>query len=184
MFVLVGLLVLGSGCSGTESAGGFCDSTAHALKNAVKDVMNHDHPFDRSAFIARLRAIDLSELAVAAKENTPEWIYAYFLFAQGLAEYRQRHFETAITLMEGDAGKVMGPCPQLVIAMAHYRLGDSHEAHDTLAAALKMADWDLSQVRSHEHWIWHIVRREAEATISFEPQSAAANDPSVISKAP
>jgi hypothetical protein len=71
-----------------------------------------------------------------------------------------------------------------VIAMAQYRLGDSQEAHDTLAAALKMADWDLSQVRSHEHWIWQILRREAEATIPSEPQSASANDQSVISKAP
>ena len=68
LFVLVGLLALGSGCSGTKSAGGFCDSTANALKKAVKDVMNHDHPFDRSAFIARLRAIDLSELGDADRQ--------------------------------------------------------------------------------------------------------------------
>jgi hypothetical protein len=66
--VLVGLLVLGSGCSSAESAGGFCDSTANALKKAVKDVMNHDHPFDRSAFIARLRAIDLSDLGDADQQ--------------------------------------------------------------------------------------------------------------------
>jgi serine/threonine-protein kinase len=114
-------------------------------------------------------ASDLAELAVAAKENTSEWIYPYFLFVQGLAEYRQGHFGTAITLMEGNASKVMGPCPQLVIAMAQYRLGDSQEAHDTLVAALNMADWDLSQVRSHENWIWHILRREAEATIQPIP---------------
>src|SRR4029077_4343223 len=37
-------------------------------------------------------ANDLVDLAIAAKENTPEWIYPYFLFAQGLAEYRQGHF--------------------------------------------------------------------------------------------
>jgi len=111
-------------------------------------------------------AIDLVDVAVAAKANTPEWVYAYFLFAQGLAEYRQQHYETAITLMEGDAGKVMGPCPRLVIAMAQHRLGDSQEAHDTLAAALMEANWDLSEVRSHDQWIWHILRREAEATVN------------------
>jgi serine/threonine-protein kinase len=110
-------------------------------------------------------AIDLAELAVAARANTPEWIYPYFLFAQGLAEYRQGHFETAITIMEGDAATVMGPCPRFVTAMAQYRLGDAREAHDTLVTALNMANWDLSRVRIHEHWIWHILRREAEATI-------------------
>jgi hypothetical protein len=68
VFVLVCLLVLGSSCSGTESAVGFCDTTANALTKAVKDVMNHDHPFDRSAFIARLRAIDLSELGEADRQ--------------------------------------------------------------------------------------------------------------------
>jgi len=129
-------------------------------------------------------AIDLTDLAVASKANTPEWIYAYFLFAQGLAEYRQGHFQTAITIMEGDAGKVMGPCPRFVTAMAQYRLGNAQEARDTLATALNMADWDLSRVRSHDQWIWHILRREAEGTIPSEPQAAAAHDQSVTSKAP
>jgi serine/threonine-protein kinase len=110
-------------------------------------------------------AIDLVDLAIAAKANTPEWIYPYFLFAQGLAEYRQGHFQTAITIMEGEAGTVMGPCPRFVTAMAKYRLGDEDEARVTLDTALKMANWDLSHVRSHDQWIWHIVRREAEATI-------------------
>jgi eukaryotic-like serine/threonine-protein kinase len=110
-------------------------------------------------------AIDLADLAVAAKANTPEWVYPYFLFAQGLAEFRQGHFETAITIMEGDAATIMGPCPRFVTAMAQYHLGDAHEARDTLATALGMANWDLSQVRSHDQWIWHVLRREAEGTI-------------------
>jgi serine/threonine-protein kinase len=68
--------------------------------------------------------------------------------------------------------------------MAQYRLGNAQEARDTLATALNMADWDLSRVRSHDQWIWHILRREAEGTIPSEPQAAAAHDQSVTLKAP
>ena len=35
------------------------------------------------------KAVALTDRAVAAKESIPAWIYRYFLFAQGLAEYRQ-----------------------------------------------------------------------------------------------
>jgi len=78
--------------------------------------------------------------------------------------------------MEGDAGKVMGPCPRLVIAMSQYRLGDAAKARDTFARALKMANWDLSHVRSHSQWIWHIVRREAESVILANPPGSAEGD--------
>jgi eukaryotic-like serine/threonine-protein kinase len=110
-------------------------------------------------------AIHLVDLAIASKGKTQAWIYRYFLFAQGLAKYRQGNFETAITLLEGEAAKVLGPCPRLVIAMAQYRLGDSQKARETLDAALGMANWDLSPVHGHDQWIAHILRREAEATI-------------------
>src|SRR5262249_5801116 len=66
-------------------------------------------------------AAALAERAVAAKATTPEWIYPYFLFAQGLAEYRQGRFDSAISIMKADAGTVMGPAPRLVIATAQYR---------------------------------------------------------------
>ena len=35
------------------------------------------------------RAAALIDRAVAAKGSTPDWIYRFFLFAKGLAEYRQ-----------------------------------------------------------------------------------------------
>src|SRR5262249_17418680 len=46
------------------------------------------------------KATALADRALAAKASIPEWIYRYFLFAKGLAEYRQGRFDAAIALME------------------------------------------------------------------------------------
>jgi serine/threonine-protein kinase len=116
-------------------------------------------------------AATLAERAVAAKATTPQWIYPYFLFAQGLAEYRQGHFDRAISIMTADAGTVMGPAPRIVIAMAEYRNGQKEEARKTLATAISTFDWSAAEVGSRDHWIWHVLRREAEAMIF--PNTAA-----------
>ncbi len=110
-------------------------------------------------------AIVLADRAVAAKSTTPDWIYPYFLFAKGLAEFRQGHFESAISIMDGEAAAVMGPCPRLVIAMAKYRLGNEEEARAVLAKAVSAVDWSVAEVRSHDQWIWHVLRHETEAVI-------------------
>jgi serine/threonine-protein kinase len=110
-------------------------------------------------------AAQLAERAVAARATTPEWIYPYFLFAQGLAEYRQGHFESAISIMTGDAATVMGPAPRLVLAMAEQGQGQTEEARKTLAAAISSFDWSAAEVGSRDHWIWHVLRREAESII-------------------
>jgi serine/threonine-protein kinase len=110
-------------------------------------------------------AAALAERAVATKGTTPRWVYPYFLFAQGLAEYRQGRFDSAISIMRADAGTVMGPAPRLVVAMAEYRNGQKEEARQTLAAAISSFDWSAAQVGSRDHWIWHVLRREAEAMI-------------------
>ncbi len=110
-------------------------------------------------------ATRLAEIAVAAKPTTKEWIYPYYLFVKGLAEYRQGHFESAIAIMDSDAAKVMGPCPRFVKAMATYRLGHEQEARAMLAAEIAANDWRMSEARSHDQWIWHVLRREAEATV-------------------
>jgi serine/threonine-protein kinase len=110
-------------------------------------------------------AATLAERAVAAKATTPQWIYPYFLFAQGLAEYRQGRFDSAISIMSADAGTVMGPAPRLVIAMAEYRNGQREEARETLAAAISSFDWSAAEAGSRDHWIWHVLRREAESLI-------------------
>src|SRR5262249_43942156 len=88
-----------------------------------------------------------------------------FLFAQGLAEYRQGRFDRAISIMRADAGTVMGPAPRLVIAMAQYRKGQEEEARKTFAAEVIRFDWGLAHAISRDHWIWHVLRREAEALI-------------------
>jgi serine/threonine-protein kinase len=116
-------------------------------------------------------AVTLAECAVAAKSTTLEWVYPYYLFVQGLAEYRQGHFESAISTMQTKAGAVMGPCPRFLIAMAKYRLGDEREARTMLAAEIGTIDWSLAEVRGHDQWLWHVLRREAEALIF--PNTAA-----------
>jgi len=116
-------------------------------------------------------AAALAERAVAARATTAQWVYPYFLFAQGLAEYRQGRFDSAISIMRADAATVMGPAPRLVIAMAEYRQGQTQEARKTLAAAIAGFDWSAAQVGGRDDWIWHVLRREAETMIF--PNTAA-----------
>jgi len=102
---------------------------------------------------------------VAARDQTPQWIFGYFKFAEGLAEYRQDHFDNAISIMKAQAGSVMGPAPRLIIAMAQYRKGETDEARKTLAAAMVRFDWSPRHADRRDHFIMHILRREAEAMI-------------------
>jgi serine/threonine-protein kinase len=108
-------------------------------------------------------AVALADRALAANATTSKWVYQYFLFAKGLAEYRQGRLDSAISIMNAKANRVMGPCPRLVIAMAKYRLGDKQTARSLLAAEIEAVDW---QVRSHDQWIWHVLRREAEGLLN------------------
>jgi serine/threonine-protein kinase len=116
-------------------------------------------------------AVALADRAVAAKETTPEWVYPYYLFAKGLTEYRQGHFDRAISIMNVEARTAMGPCPRFVTAMSKFRLGDVAEARRILAAEISACDWSMSQVRSHDQWVWHVICREAEGLIF--PNTAA-----------
>jgi serine/threonine-protein kinase len=111
------------------------------------------------------KGVALADLAVAAKETAQEWVYPYFLFAKGLAEYRQGRLESAITILSGQASTVMGPSPRLVVAMAQYRLGQMGAARKTLAAAVGDFDWSAHLVDQRDFMIWHILRREAEGLI-------------------
>ena len=110
-------------------------------------------------------AAALADLAVAASESVPRWIRPYFLFAQGLADYRRGKFDGAISVMRGDAGSVMGPAPSLVIAMAEHRMGRYEEARKALAEQMITFDWSPREAGTRDHWIWHALRREAEAMI-------------------
>jgi serine/threonine-protein kinase len=110
-------------------------------------------------------AATLAERAVAAKETTPEWDYPYFLFALGLTEYRRGRFDRAISILDPIATRVLGPCPRLVLAMANHRLGREREARESLATVIGEVDWSLNRVRSHDQWLWHVLRREAEVLV-------------------
>ena len=109
-------------------------------------------------------ASQLAQRAVEAKD-TPQWLYRYYQFAQGLAEYRKDHFDSAIALMRGPAAGVMGPAPRLVVAMCQYRKGQTQEARQTMAAAIVRFDWSARHADRRDHFIMHILRREAEAMI-------------------
>jgi serine/threonine-protein kinase len=115
---------------------------------------------------AELRqAAALTDRAVAARGSTPAWIYRYFLFARGLADYRQGRLANAISIMEGEGSRVMGPAPRLVLAMAQHAQGQIVQARKTLAAAVLAFNWSAEQADCRDVWIIHILRREAEAMI-------------------
>jgi serine/threonine-protein kinase len=111
------------------------------------------------------QAVALAERAAAADRARYQRIYPHFLFVQGLAEYRQGRFDRAIATMRGDASRVLGPAPRLVLAMALHRSGEEAEARQTLAAAVRDHDWRANQVRDQDGWIYHVLRREAERMI-------------------
>ncbi len=111
------------------------------------------------------RAAALADRAVAARGSTPAWIHPYIFFAKGLAEYRQGRLASAISLMKGEASKVMGPAPRLILAMAQHDQGQKEQARRTLASAVVTFDWSATQADYRDVWILHILRREAEAKI-------------------
>jgi serine/threonine-protein kinase len=116
------------------------------------------------------RAVGLIEYAVAAGRSKPGWANPYFQFAKGLAEYRQCRLGSTISMMEmsmmeGEATKVIQPAPRLILAMAQLRRGQKEEARKTLAGAILAFDWSASRADNHNAWICHILRREAEALI-------------------
>ena len=111
------------------------------------------------------QAAKLVDRAVAAKEAVSDWIYPYFLFAKGLAEYRQGRPAEAITILRGEAAKVLGPAPKLLLAMSQHRAGRTANARTTLAAAIASYDWSPSKADTRDAWMYHILRQEAEALI-------------------
>jgi serine/threonine-protein kinase len=109
--------------------------------------------------------VALTERAVTGGRLGHEVVYPFFLFTEGLARYRQGRFDDAIKLMNGEATSVMRPSPRLVLAMAQYQKGQKNQARKTLTAAIHSYDWSASRVDTHDAWIAHILRREAETLI-------------------
>ena len=112
------------------------------------------------------RAAALIDRALAAdKSRYAAWATPFFLFAKGLAEYRRNSLRSAIAILEGEASRVMGPAPRIVLAMARYRSGEREEARRTLASAVIDHDWRAASADEREIWMYHVLRREAEAML-------------------
>jgi serine/threonine-protein kinase len=110
------------------------------------------------------QAVALAGRAVAKLEGD-RWAHSCFEFVHGLAECRQGQFDRAIATMQGDASGALGPAPRLVLALSLHRSGQATEARKTLAAAILAHDWRAGRASDHNGWIYHILRREAEAMI-------------------
>jgi serine/threonine-protein kinase len=111
------------------------------------------------------KAVALADRAVAAKATADAFAYRYFLFAKGLANYREGRLDAAREMMEGGASGVMGPGPRLIVAMVQHRQGKPVEARKTLAGTVPTMDWTAATADSRDLWIWHVLRREAEQMI-------------------
>jgi serine/threonine-protein kinase len=114
------------------------------------------------------QAVALAERAADANRPKNRVVYPYFLFARGLADYRQGRFKEAIATMRGEAGRLLGPAPGLVLAMALHQSGQVEEARTTLAAAIRAHDWSAERVRNQHDWIYHVLRREAERLVQSD----------------
>ncbi|MBV8264841.1 MAG: tetratricopeptide repeat protein [Planctomycetaceae bacterium] len=112
-------------------------------------------------------AAALTSRAVAAGRKGHEFAYPYYVFARGLADYRQGRWKDAIRVMGGEAAGAayLGPSQRLVTAMALYKTGQQDQALRTLATAVLWYDWSAAKADSHNVWIAHILRRETEALL-------------------
>jgi hypothetical protein len=108
------------------------------------------------------RAVVLAERAVAGEPTKYRWQYHHFLFAQGLAEYRQGRFDQAMALMRGEVADVLGPNSLLVLAMALRQSGRAAEGRAALKAAVLGHDWRADELSDQNNWVFHVLRREAE----------------------
>jgi serine/threonine-protein kinase len=111
------------------------------------------------------QAVALAQRAAASDSSAHSSDYPWFLFARGLADYREGKFDQAISTLCGEASRVDGPNTRLVLAMALHQTGRLAEARKTLAAAILSYDWRAIQARDHHAWICHLLRREAEGLV-------------------
>jgi serine/threonine-protein kinase len=111
------------------------------------------------------QATALAERAAAVEPSKYATSYPLFLFVRGLAEYRQGRLDRAIATMRGDASREYGPAPRLVLAMALHKSGQVEEARKALAAAVLAHDWRARWLTTPDRWVYHVLRREAEAMI-------------------
>ncbi|OWK38223.1 serine/threonine-protein kinase [Fimbriiglobus ruber] len=106
--------------------------------------------------------VDRASTADTAKYG---WAMPYFRFAKALAEYRAGNLGSALALLDGDVLRILGPAPHLLLAMVQHRLGKKDAARESLRKAIAAYDWDVKKATNREAWMYHLLRREAEATV-------------------
>jgi serine/threonine-protein kinase len=82
-----------------------------------------------------------------------------------MAEYRAGHLDEAIRLLGDKSLRAMGPCPKLIVAMAQKDKGDDAAARQTFADGVVRFDWRVAAANARDPWIFHVLRREAEAKV-------------------
>ncbi len=111
------------------------------------------------------QAVALADRAMNADPSKYQVLLPSFALVKGLADYRQGRYEQAISGMQGDASRLPGPTPQLILAMALFQKGNVAEARQNLALAILTYDWRAIRVRDQDGYIAHVLRREAERMI-------------------
>jgi serine/threonine-protein kinase len=110
------------------------------------------------------RAIALIDRAMSTQHDR-HGLFPFFRAAKGFAECRADHPEAAIAIMDGDVAGVLGPAPQLIVAISLSRLGRPVEARRALARAVVNYDWSPGGADTADEWMCHVLRREAQAIL-------------------
>jgi tetratricopeptide (TPR) repeat protein len=125
--------------------------------------------------VAPAQVIRWAEQAVASDTHAP-----WYLHVLGIAQFRAGHFDEAIKQLEasiaggwGEEGKAQN---QLVLAMAHHRLGNTTKARALLEEVIRwwntveLAEADGAASLPATDWLARqVLRREAEALVLQDP---------------
>jgi serine/threonine-protein kinase len=111
----------------------------------------------------------LIDRTLAVEKPHPSWIKPYFGFAKALADYRAGELQNALELLQGDTLRVLGLAPRLLLAMVQHWLGQTGAARSAFNTAIAGYNWDPAKATNREAWMYHILRREAEANLATKP---------------
>ena len=111
------------------------------------------------------KASALAVAASASRNRENESDHSDIEFTKGLADYRRGRLDSAIAVMEKEGPKIWGPAPDLVVAMARHRQGRTADARKAFVRAMLASDWSVAGSDNSDAWIYHTLRREAEALI-------------------
>jgi serine/threonine-protein kinase len=115
------------------------------------------------------QATALVDRALAANTAKYGWAMSYFRFAKALAEYRAGNLKSALTLLDEDVLRILGPAPRHLLAMVQHRLGKKDAARESLRTATAAYDWDVMKATDREAWMFHLLRHEAETVLASMP---------------